>query len=85
MDGYGGLHPFSPPGQPQPAAITGGAYWSGWDIARGIWFVPTATTTAPQGYLVDGYGGIHALGSAPGVAPTPYWPGQDIARCIWGG
>jgi hypothetical protein len=85
MDGYGGMHPFAPPGQPQPATISGGAYWGGWDIARGIWFTPAATTTQPQGYLIDGYGGLHALGSAPGVAPTPYWSGQDIARCVWGG
>jgi hypothetical protein len=84
MDGYGGVHPFAPSGQPMPPALTGGAYWQGWDIARGIWFVPSATLAQPVGYLLDGYGGIHPLGPAPGVAPTPYWSGQDIARNIWG-
>jgi spore germination protein YaaH len=85
MDGYGGLHPFAPPGQPQPATVSSSAYWNGWDIARAIWFTPGSTTTQPQGYLLDGYGGIHAVGSAPAVSPTPYWAGQDIARCVFGG
>jgi hypothetical protein len=83
MDGFGGLHPFAPPGQPMPPALTG-PYWSNWDIARGIWLLPSSTFAQPSGYLLDGYGGIHPLGPAAAVSPTPFWSGQDIARNLWG-
>jgi hypothetical protein len=84
MDGYGGTHSFAPPGQPQPAAFQGGPSWPGWDIARAVWLLPTSTLSQPAGYLVDGYGGVHPLGWAPPVSPTPYWHGSDLARGLWG-
>jgi spore germination protein YaaH len=84
MDGYGGLHGFAPAGQALPPAFTGAPYWQGWDIARGIWLLPTSTLAQPAGYLLDGYGGLHPLGTAPVVSPTPYWRGSDVARSIWG-
>jgi hypothetical protein len=84
MDGYGGLHPFAPPGQALPPSFQAAPYWPGWDIARAVWLLPSSTLSQPAGYLLDGYGGVHALGSAPPVSPTPYWPGQDIARNLFG-
>ena len=84
LDGYGGLHPFAPPGQAMPPSFTDGTYWQGWDIARGVWLLPTSTLTHPAGYVLDGYGGVHPVGGAPVVSPTPYWQGQDVARGIWG-
>jgi hypothetical protein len=33
-------------------------------------------------YSLDGWGGIHPIGSAPTVSGTGYWPGWDIARGI---
>jgi len=84
MDGYGGLHSFAPAGASQPPTLTGGAYWPGWDIARGIWLLPSSTLAQPEGYLLDGYGGLHAIGPAPPVAPAPFWNGSDVARNLWG-
>jgi hypothetical protein len=83
MDGYGGLHSFAPPGQPQPPAISGNAYWNGWDIARAIWLLPSSTLSQPQGYVLDGYGGIHPFGGIA-AAPGPFWNGSDVARNFWG-
>ena len=83
MDGYGGLHSFAPPGQPQPPALKG-AYWPNWDIARGVWMLPTATLAQPAGYVLDGYGGLHPLGAAPPIVAAPYWRGNDVARTVFG-
>jgi hypothetical protein len=33
-----------------------------------------------HGYLPDGFGGVHPLGTAPALANYPYFPGQDVAR-----
>jgi hypothetical protein len=79
LDGYGGLHPFS--GAP---ALSSGAYWPGWDIARSIWLLAGSTMAAPSGYLLDGYGGVHPFGGAAAIASYPYWPGLDIARNLTG-
>jgi len=84
LDGYGGLHPFAAPGEAMPPSFTDGTYWQGWDIARGVWLLPSPTLGKPEGYVLDGYGGVHPVGGAPAVSPTPYWPGQDVARGIWG-
>jgi hypothetical protein len=84
LEGYGGVHSFAPPGQPLPSGFTNGPYWSGWDIARGIWLLPSSTLSAPAGYVLDGYGGVHQIGTAPPVARYPYWPGWDIAVSIFG-
>jgi hypothetical protein len=64
--------------------LSDGPYGHGWDIARGVWLLPTSTLSQPAGYVLDGYGGVHPVGGAPVASPTPYWPGQDVARGIWG-
>jgi hypothetical protein len=73
LDGFGGVHPF---GGAPAVAVT--AYWSGWDIARGI----VLQSGGPGGYVLDGFGGVHPFGGAPAVAVTAYWSGWDIARGI---
>src|ERR1035437_5853652 len=75
LDGWGGLHPFG--GAP---AVSGTAYWQGWDIARGI--AATCVNGSPGGYVLDGWGGVHPFGSAPAGSGTAYWQGWDIARGI---
>jgi hypothetical protein len=84
MEGYGGLHSFAPAGQPQPPPFQGAPYWGGWDIARGVWLLPSATLAQPSGYLLDGYGGLHPLGSAPAILVAPYWHNNDVARNVFG-
>jgi hypothetical protein len=34
------------------------------------------------GYILDGYGGVHPVGGAPGLPSGGYWPGWHIARDI---
>ncbi len=78
LDGYGGVHPFAG-GSLTPAAspvITG--YWANWDIARAVALSPSSTAGNPQGWVLDGYGGLHPFGGAPSVAPGAYW-GSDLA------
>jgi hypothetical protein len=73
LDGFGGVHPFSG-GSLLPAAtpvITG--YWGNWDIARAVALSPSSTTSNPQGWVLDGYGGLHPFGGAPSVASGAYW------------
>ena len=83
VDGFGGIHSFAIGANPPPAAVSGGPYWLGWDIARGIAVLPDGT----GGYVVDGFGGVHsfAIGAnppPPDVSGGPYWLGWDIARGI---
>jgi uncharacterized delta-60 repeat protein len=83
LDAYGGLHRFSIGLRRAPAVPTGGPYWPGVDIARGV----AALANGKGGYVLDGYGGIHRYrsGSSPLPPPIvngPYWPGWDIARGI---
>ena len=83
VDAYGGIHAFRiGASSPLPPAATGGPYWSGWDIVRGI-----TVSSNGGGYVLDGYGGLHPFGSGAG-APAgathdgPYWSGFDIARGV---
>jgi len=83
LDGFGGLHAFRVGTGSPPPAVSGGGYWPGWDIARGL----TLFSDGSGGYLLDGVGGLHALGvgggaPAPAVTGAPYWPGWDIARGV---
>ena len=82
MDGYGGVHAFAPAGTALPPAVADGAhaYWNGWDIARGLTMWTSAPGAAPGGWIMDGWGGFHAFGSAPAVQGSAYWPGWDIAK-----
>ncbi len=83
LDGWGGLHAFTPGGQTMPPTLAGSAYWPHWDIARAVWLLPGSTASAPGGYVLDGYGGLHQFGNAPAPPPYPYW-GRDIARSLAG-
>ncbi len=84
LDGWGGLHAFTPGGQTMPPTLAGSAYWPHWDIARAVWLLPGSTASAPGGYVLDGYGGLHQFGNAPAPPAFAYWGGQDIARNVAG-
>ncbi len=73
LDGFGGLHRFG-----SAPAVTGGAYWPGWDIARGI----GVNDSGPGGWVLDGWGGLHPFGGAPVVTGGAFFPGWDITRGI---
>ncbi|HEX6488842.1 MAG TPA: C39 family peptidase [Candidatus Dormibacteraeota bacterium] len=73
LDGWGGLHPAG-----TSPVLDSGAYWQGWDIARGFALLPDGS----GGYSVDGWGGLHAAGAAAAVAASGYWQGWDIARGV---
>ncbi|MDQ6880379.1 MAG: glycoside hydrolase family 18 protein [Candidatus Dormibacteraeota bacterium] len=90
LDGYGGLHPFSATrfgqhgfaaiGGGMPPAAQGAAYWQGRDIARKVLIFDDGT----GGYVLDGYGGVHAFGIGRPAPPNPTltgsWPNWDIAH-----
>ena len=66
----------------RPPPPTGTPYW-GWDIERSITVLPNGT----GGYVLDGFGGIHAFAIAtnpksPPPSGAPYWWGWDIARGV---
>ena len=89
LDAYGGFHPFWSSAASVPAAIAVNGYWAGQDIARAMWFVPTATASTPSGYTLDGFGGIHpfVVGGQPlppGLGQYGYWAGSDVALALWG-
>jgi hypothetical protein len=86
LDGLGGVHAV---GNAPPIYSSG---WP-WDIARGIAMRPHASHSntdpqhyGPQGYVLDGWGGIHAFGGAP-PENVGGWPGWDIAKSLvlWSG
>lgn len=39
-----------------------------------------ACAAGPRGWILDAFGGVHAVGGAPAVQTAAYWPGWDIAR-----
>jgi putative pyrroloquinoline-quinone binding quinoprotein len=89
LDGYGGFHPFWSATAAVPATMGQYPYWSGSDIGRSLWFLPSATTASSTGYELDGSGGIHPFASSGQSLPValgqyPYWSGQDIARTLFG-
>ncbi len=83
LDGFGGMHAFRVGTGPQPPALSGGGYWVGWDIARGL----ALLSDGSGGYMLDGLGGIHKVRVGNHANPAtvngaPYWPTWDIARGI---
>jgi hypothetical protein len=70
LDAFGGLHPEG--GSP---AMSGGAYWPNWKIARAATLLPDAS----GGLTLDGYGGLHPFGSSAAASGAAYF-GFDIAR-----
>jgi hypothetical protein len=87
LDGFGGLHPFAVGAHAQPAASTISGYWGNWDIARGVVLLPGSHASSYQGYVLDGFGGLHPFASAGTALPqsvpiSGYWPNWDIARSV---
>ena len=60
------------------AAPASAGYWYNWDIARDVALLPGGN----GGYVLDGWGGVHAFGAAPPVTDEGYWYNWDIARAI---
>jgi spore germination protein YaaH len=80
LDGWGGIHPFGING-PVPSAASSvavSAYWPNWDIARDLVLVPG--NGGQSGYVLDGYGGIHAFHPANDGSTQP----PAIAGARWG-
>jgi uncharacterized protein YvpB len=88
LDGWGGIHAFG-----DAAAIAAPSYWPRWDIARAL--VVTShdahgdlgaalgeSSPAIQGYVLDGFGGVHPFGGAPALPQSAYWGGWDVAAGI---
>ncbi|MEP6623906.1 MAG: hypothetical protein ABJC79_05660 [Acidimicrobiia bacterium] len=66
VDAYGGLHGFTfADGPGTPPKFTGGPYWLGWDIVRGVAVVPEGT----GGFVLDGLGGLHPFSIGGAAAP----------------
>ena len=67
--------------------VTAGPYWAGWDIARGAAAAYSSSSPLPDGYVVDGWGGLHPYAQG-GVAVPPqpsgasFWRGWDIVRGV---
>ncbi len=73
LDGYGGVHRFG-----SAPVIAAGAYpYFGFDIARDVAMLPSATPQQPMGYTLDGFGGVHPFGGAPTPTGYAYVAGQD--------
>jgi hypothetical protein len=61
---------------------SGGGYWRGWDIVRGV-----AAYVGSGGWIMDGYGGLHPFKQTGGNLPPQifggaYWSGRDLARSV---
>jgi hypothetical protein len=80
LDGYGGLHPTSTSGTVKPTTPTDRPYFAGFDIARAVRLAPSTTGSNPQGWILDGWGGIHEVNDSPQLQPFAYFAGQDIAK-----
>ncbi|MHB8571637.1 MAG: hypothetical protein ACYDAY_01590 [Candidatus Dormibacteria bacterium] len=88
LDGYGGVHPFG--GAPDIGRVGLSDYWGdisnggnptapNLDIARGLALNPVSLLGCVSGYVLDGYGGVHAFHAAtcaaafPRLHLTDYW------------
>lgn len=71
----GSIMPFAEVGKAMPPKPAGPAF--SFDIARGI-----TLSGSGKGYVLDGFGGIHAFGGAQPAVGGPYWSGYDIARSL---
>ncbi|TAN34329.1 hypothetical protein EPN29_02895 [bacterium] len=90
LDLHGGFHPFWGGSAPAPAAVVNHPYWTGRDLARALWFLPSSNPSAATGYELDAYGGIHPFAASGQSLPNPisqyaYWSGQDLAQALFGG
>jgi hypothetical protein len=81
LDGYGGLHPWNTASAAVLTAPADRPYWNGFDIGRAFRLAPgTTSATNRQGWILDGWGGIHEVNDSPDLSPFSYWPGMDIAK-----
>jgi hypothetical protein len=64
VDGFGATHPWATAGASAPRDATGGPYWAGWNIARGIAGAGNGPGSV-RGYVLDGFGGL---------GPITLWP-----------
>jgi HYDIN/CFA65/VesB family protein/ASPM-SPD-2-Hydin domain-containing protein len=78
LDGYGGVHRFG-----SARVIPAGSYpYFGFDIARDVALLPSATPENPMGYTLDGFGGVHPFGGAATASGYAYYAGRDIVLKI---
>ena len=80
---------IAPPVQQSGATSYAFSKWSDGGVATHILNAPASDTTftatytkATPAYVLDAYGGLHAVGGAPDATGAPYWPGWDIARGV---
>lgn len=79
IDPYGVIQIFCD----SPSIDTWGAPQWNWPIARGVVMTQDGPGFGSGGFVVDGWGVVHAFGKAQLLTKsTGYWPGQDIARGI---
>src|SRR5260370_35526168 len=74
MDCWGGLHSY---GAPAITESSPGHYWPNWNIARDFAFLPDGT----GGFVLDGWGCLHAFRVNPTTAPLPALPSPYIPKC----
>jgi hypothetical protein len=66
-----------------PTAANGRLYVAATDRVRSFNGPPAQPPAPPyNGYVLDGWGGVHNSGSAPVAPASAYWKGWDIARDI---
>lgn len=60
-----------------------GQLWVTFDFVQGPAISPNSGVdpcASTPGYILDGFGGVHAVAGAPSLGAGPYWGGWDIAR-----
>ncbi len=80
---------IAPPTQASGGVDYGFSNWSTGGAATHTFSAPTNATTyiatygpLGAGYIGDGFGGVHAVGSVPAPSAGPYWPGWNISRGV---
>jgi len=84
LNGYGGLYPFTAPGETTPVVPAGSLYWYGHNVARGFFLLPASTATAPGGYILDCAAGLSPWGNAPATGLRGAWRCGE-AKAVTGG
>ena len=75
LDDGGGVNGYASTGGTAPDVTNAPSF--NFDIARGI-----VGGGSGNGYVLDGWGGIHPYGNAPAATGGAYWQGWDIARGV---
>lgn len=50
------------------------------DVGRRLYF--EGNDPSKRGYILDAWGGVHALNGAKPIANNPYWPGTNLAAAL---